>query len=64
MQNLSSRDEVDLKQWEPLLRSNRAVVIDTTHVSIHEVLDQMLRHLGRENLGGGNVSPEGMWPNR
>lgn len=64
IQNLSVRDEVDSEQWEPLLRSGQAVVIDTTHMSIHEVLDQMLRHLGRENLDGGNVSPDGMRPSR
>lgn len=63
IQNLSSRDEVDSKQWEPLLRSGQVVVIDTTHVSIHEVLEQMLRHLGRENLHGGTVSPDRMRPN-
>ncbi len=39
--NLSARDQVDSKQWDPLLSSGQAVVIDTTHMSIHEVVERM-----------------------
>lgn len=41
MDNLSVRDQVDAKQWEPLLVSDAAVVIDTTQMSIVEVVDRM-----------------------
>ena len=41
MDNLSARDQVDAKQWEPLLASDTAVVIDTTQLSIVEVVDRM-----------------------
>lgn len=41
MQNLQSRDAIDVKQWEPLLVPGRAVVIDTTNLAISEVIDQM-----------------------
>lgn len=40
-ENLSTRDGVDSKQWEPLLSSKQAVVIDTTSMSLHEVVDRM-----------------------
>lgn len=39
--SLRARDEVDSKQWEPLLAAGRATVIDTTHMTIHEVVDRM-----------------------
>jgi len=41
MDNLSKRDQVDAKQWEPLLASGVAVVIDTTQMTIVEVVDRM-----------------------
>lgn len=41
MENLSARDQVDAKQWEPLLESEGAIVIDTTHMSIVQVVDRM-----------------------
>jgi len=41
MDNLAARDQVDAKQWEPLLTSNIAIVIDTTHMTILEVVDRM-----------------------
>jgi cytidylate kinase len=42
IQNLRDRDWVDSKQWEPLLAKGMATVIDTTHLSISEVVDRML----------------------
>jgi cytidylate kinase len=39
--NLAARDRVDAKQWEPLLTSGAAVVIDTTHLTITEVVGRM-----------------------
>jgi len=41
MDNLSARDQVDAKQWEPLLRSAGVVVIDTTQMTIVDVVDRM-----------------------
>lgn len=41
LDNLRARDAVDSKQWEPLLSDARTVVIDTTHLSIAEVVERM-----------------------
>jgi len=41
MANLKARDQVDLKQWEALLVPGRAIVIDTTELTIREVVDVM-----------------------
>jgi len=40
-ENLSARDTVDSRQWEPLLKSGAAIVIDTTDLTISEVIDRM-----------------------
>lgn len=39
--NLKSRDEVDARQWEPLLLPGKAVVIDTTDLTIAQLIDRM-----------------------
>ena len=39
--NLAARDGVDSKQWQPLLSSNNAIVIDTSTMSLREVVDRM-----------------------
>lgn len=39
--NLRFRDDIDSKQWEPLLRSGEAVVIDTTDLSLPQVVERM-----------------------
>jgi len=39
--NIVARDETDAKQWAPLLGSGRAVVIDTTDLSISDVVERM-----------------------
>ncbi len=51
--NLRARDGVDSKQWEPLLAEGRAVVIDTSHMTIPEVVDRMQECLSeaRQNEG-------------
>ncbi len=46
MDNLRMRDEADTRQWEPLLASGDALVIDTTHLTIGEVIGQMAAALG------------------
>jgi len=40
-ENLSARDSVDSRQWEPLLKNGTAIVIDTTNLTISEVIDRM-----------------------
>ncbi|MEK7731703.1 MAG: (d)CMP kinase, partial [Planctomycetota bacterium] len=45
MDNLAARDQVDAKQWDPLLASGVAVVIDTTQMTIVEVVDRMEQFL-------------------
>ncbi len=50
--NLRARDAVDAKQWEPLLESGEAVVIDTTQLSIPEVIDRMAAILDERGAGG------------
>jgi len=39
--NLVARDAVDSRQWEPLLKNGAAIVIDTTDLTIAEVVEQM-----------------------
>lgn len=41
-QNLLARDQVDAKQWEPLLKSGKAHIIDTTDLSLAEVIEQLM----------------------
>ncbi len=41
-ENLQARDDVDSKQWEPLLTSGTVEVIDTTNMSIHNVIDHLV----------------------
>ena len=41
MEDLASRDRSDAKQWEPLLSSGTATVIDTTEMGIVEVVDHL-----------------------
>lgn len=40
--NLRARDKVDAKQWEPLLVPGEAVIIDTTDLTIVEVVDRLI----------------------
>ena len=44
-ENLRSRDSVDAKQWEALLRPGQAIVLDTSALTIHEVVDRMVEHI-------------------
>ena len=39
--NLLRRDRDDARQWEPLLASGEAVVIDTTDLTLSEVVDRL-----------------------
>ena len=39
--NLQARDRVDVRQWEPLLAPGAAIVIDTTCLTIQQVIDRI-----------------------
>lgn len=45
-ENLQRRDAVDSRQWEPLLGRGEAIVIDTTDMTIQDVIERMVQHLG------------------
>jgi len=45
LENIRLRDNNDRGQWAPLLASGRAILIDTTHMSIHEVVERMLEEI-------------------
>ncbi len=45
-ENLQERDGVDVKQWDPLLREGTGIVIDTTELTIHAVVDRLVEALG------------------
>ena len=50
--NLTARDSVDARQWEPLLGSGQAVVIDASDLTISQVVERM-----SEIISGGTGSP-------
>jgi cytidylate kinase len=43
--NIIIRDETDAKQWAPLLQGGKALVIDTTELTIAEVIDRMAQRV-------------------
>ncbi|MFO0974515.1 MAG: (d)CMP kinase [Phycisphaerae bacterium] len=45
--NLEERDGNDAHQWAPLLEPSSAVHIDTTQMTIHEVVERMLEEVQR-----------------
>ena len=47
-ENLRARDAVDARQWEPLLRDGSVEILDTSGLSIQEVVDRLARAV-REN---------------
>ncbi len=53
--NLDSRDANDARQWAALLEPGRAIRIDTTHMSISQVVDHLLSRIReRSNAGSGS----------
>ncbi len=50
VKNLRVRDTVDIRQWEPLLSPGKAVVIDTTNLSISRVVDRMVTVIEESRL--------------
>jgi cytidylate kinase len=47
MQNLRERDGNDRQQWAPLLEPASAIHIDTTQMTIHEVVERLLTEVER-----------------
>jgi CMP/dCMP kinase len=45
LENIRRRDDNDRAQWAPLLESGRAIIIDTTHMSIQQVVERMLEEV-------------------
>jgi len=52
MENLKQRDGNDQCQWAPLLEPDSAIRIDTTQMSIPEVIERLLAEINRKRLGG------------
>ncbi len=50
LDNLRERDGNDQKQWAPLLEPATAIHIDTTQMTIHEVVERLLDSVSRKNL--------------
>lgn len=50
IQNISARDEVDLPQWRPLLDAGNAILLDTTQMTIGQVVQTMMNHLRERGL--------------
>jgi len=57
LQNLRHRDGNDCHQWAPLLRPEGAIRIDTTNMSIHDVVERLLHDI-RTTAGGGCATPQ------
>lgn len=50
LENLRERDGNDRKQWAPLLEPKTAIHIDTTQMTIHEVVERLLEEVTRRGL--------------
>ena len=48
--NLGTRDRNDLKQWAPLLEPGRAIIIDTTQMTIHDVVERLHEEVERRRV--------------
>lgn len=49
-ENLVQRDGNDQHQWAPLLEPATAIHIDTTQMTIHEVIERLLEEIRKRNL--------------
>ena len=50
-ESLAARDRNDFKQWEPLLASKSATVIDTTGLTIVDVVDRLALIIAERTAG-------------
>lgn len=48
--NIRNRDDNDQRQWLPLLQSGRAVIIDTTDMTINEVVERLRDEVEKRRL--------------
>ncbi|HUN82045.1 MAG TPA: (d)CMP kinase [Phycisphaerae bacterium] len=58
IENLRERDGNDRHQWAPLLEPETALHIDTTQMTIHEVVERLLEEVRQKKGGAGR--PEAM----
>ncbi len=56
LQNLRERDGNDAHQWAPLLEPATAIHLDTTALTIHEVVERMLEEVSRRRLDRSAVA--------
>ncbi len=45
--NLALRDRNDSRQWAPLLEPGEAIVVDTTRMTIAQVIDRLVAHISQ-----------------
>jgi cytidylate kinase len=57
IENLRERDGNDQHQWAPLLEPTTAIHIDTTQMTIHEVVERLLEEVRRKGLLPRRPSP-------
>jgi cytidylate kinase len=50
LENLRERDGNDRRQWAPLLEPATAIHIDTTQMTIHEVVERLLEEVRRKHI--------------
>ncbi len=50
LENLQERDGNDRRQWAPLLEPKTAIHIDTSQMTIHDVVERMLEEVRRRGL--------------
>lgn len=55
LNNLKERDGNDAHQWAPLLEPESAIHLDTTQLTIHEVVERMLEEVRRRRLAATGV---------
>lgn len=55
--NIRERDNNDKVQWAPLLEPGEAVVINTTHMTIGEVVERMKREIDERRSKGASAPP-------
>lgn len=54
LENIRRRDINDQRRWAPLQEHGKAIVIDTTHMSIGEVVERMVKVVRSPRTAGGD----------
>ncbi|HOJ55949.1 MAG TPA: (d)CMP kinase [Phycisphaerae bacterium] len=55
LENIRQRDDNDRRQWAPLLAPGRSIRIDTTHMTIHEVVERLLEEVRNRQAAEAKV---------